>query len=242
MKNIKQTPKLSFLVLALVVISITSCKKSSYIETGLAQAKFNGTMLQYLKSNPLYFDTLNKVIKLADMEDVFDKENITFFAPPDPTIQLGITKLNQRLLTLGRDTVSKLEDIKPKAWRALLSLYTFKGTNRLKDYTQVDTMALDTYSGQAYLSYNNVPFNIGVIYNNAVNGDVTVKYAGYRRLMISYIPDWTNPKKYWINTLISSSDINPNNGIVHALRIKNHVFGFHPNIFTEIALSEGIGN
>lgn len=245
MTQIKYTPKILFVMLLAglaVAVVTSSCKKNDYTDTGLAQAKFNGTILQYLESKPLYFDTLAKIIKLAGMENTFNNEEITFFAPPDPTIQLGITKLNQALLSVGRDTVSKLEDIKPQAWKNLLSLYIFRGTNRLKDYSQVDTMALDTYSGQGYLSYNNTPFNIGVIYNDAKNDNVTVKYAGYRQLMISYIPDWTQPKKYWINTLVSSSDINPNNGIVHSLRIKNHVFGFHPSIFMQIAAAEGIGN
>lgn len=234
-----------FAVVVLVVtamLTITSCKKDYYNDTGLAKAEFDGSILQYLDSKPLHFDTLAKVIRLAGMESTFNNENVTFFAPPDPTIQVSITYLNQRLLALGRDTVSKLEDIKPLAWKTLLSLYTFKGTNRLKDYTQVDTLALDTYAGQGYLSYNNTPFNIGVIYNNAVNGDITIKYAGYRQLMISYIPDWTNPKKYWINALVSSSDINPKNGIVHALKIKGHAFGFHSYIFADIALQLGIGN
>lgn len=237
----------TFVAVALIIaamLTMVSCSKDSYNDTGLAKAQFDGTILQYLESKPLHFDTLAKVVKLAGMENLFGNANanITFFAPPDPTIQTAITQLNARLLSVGRDTVSKLEDIKPAAWQNLLSLYVFKGTNRLKDYPQVDTLALDTYSGQTYLSYSNVPVNVGVVFNNAVNGNVTIKYAGYRQLMISYIPDWSNPKKSWINAMVSSSDINPNNGIVHALKIRNHVFGFDTNLFINIALQQGIGN
>ncbi|RWU05071.1 fasciclin domain-containing protein [Pedobacter chitinilyticus] len=242
--NMSFTGKLGagLLLLMMAIITITSCKKDYYKDTGLAKATFDGTILQYLESKPLHFDTLAKIIKLAGMENTFNNEEITFFAPPDPTIQVSIRELNQRLLSIGRDTVSKLEDIKPQAWKILLSSYIFKGTNRLKDYKQVDTLALDTYAGQGYLAYSNVPYNIGVVYNDAKNDNIVIKYAGYRQLMISYIPDWTNPKKYWINALVSSSDINPKNGIVHALKIERHAFGFNTGIFSEIALQFGIGN
>lgn len=239
--------KQAFVAMTLLVtltLTIVSCSKDSYNDTGLANAKFDGTILQYLQSKPLHFDTLASVIKLAGMEPLFNdaNANITFFAPPDPTIGASIKQLNLRLLNAGRDTISKLEDIKPAAWRNILSLYTFKGTNRLKDYPQVDTLALDTYAGQSFVSYAGIPINIGVIFNDAVSGSTAIKYAGYRQLMISYIPDWSNPKRFWINTLVSSSDINPKNGIVHALKFRNHAFGFHTELFISIALQEGIGN
>lgn len=234
--------KTIFGLLVLLLVSLMACKKNYYVDTGKANAKFDGTIMQYLDSKPLYFDTLAKVIRLADMENVLKNEQITFFAPTDPTIQKAIDGLNKQLSSLGRDTVTKLEDIKPNAWKEMLSLYIFKGVNRLKDYTQIDTMALDTYAGQGYISYNNTPINIGVIYNDAVNGSVRVKYAGYRQLMISYIPDLTKPKTRWINTLISSSDINPTNGIVHVLKIKPHSFGFSSALFSATAIEKGIGN
>jgi len=85
-----------------------------------------------------------------------------------------------------------------------------------------------------------------VVYNDAVNGpkedQVIIKYAGYRQLMISYIPDLSKPKSFWINALVSSSDINPTNGIVHALKFTNHYFGFSPNRFIALAIENGIGN
>lgn len=227
---------------ALMMMVLFSCKKDYYQDTGKANPKFNGNIMEYLESKPLYFDTLTQVIKLAGMENVFKNDKITFFAPTDPTIQTAILVLNKQLSSLGRDTVTQLSDIKPDAWKEMLSLYIFKGQNVLKDYAQVDTMALDTYAGQGYISYNNTPINIGVIYNDAVNGSVRIKYAGYRQLMISYIPDMTSPKTRWINTLVSSSDINPTNGIVHVLKIKPHSFGFNSALFSATAIEKGIGN
>ncbi len=239
-KNIKK--RLALFVLMAMILG-SGCKKyEHYIDTGVNNAKFDGNILQYLQSKPLYFDTLTQVIKLAGMEDVFKNENITFFAAADPSIDASIRSLNTYLSLTGKDSVKTLSDIKPKAWKEILSMYIFKGTNRLKDYRQVDTLALDTYSGQGYLSYNEKPLNIGVIFNDAVNGTTRVKYAGYRQLMISYIPDLSKPKSNWINAPVSSSDINPTNGIVHALQFSNHAFGFDKNRFILIALENGIGN
>lgn len=237
------------LTLALIIVGLAlSCKKyEHYIDGGVKEAKFDGTILQYLQSKPLHFDTLTQVIKIAGMESVFSNDNITFFAPTDPTIGKAIRTLNKELLSTGKDTVSKLTDVKPAVWKTVLSLYLFKGTNRLKDYSQVDTLALNTYKGQGYLSYNSTPMNIGVVYNDAVTNagstsEVRVKYAGYRQLMISYIPDLSRPQAFWINALVASSDINPTNGIVHALKIEKHSFGFSSNYFNSIAIENGIGN
>lgn len=237
--------KACLVIIAAALCFAMGCKKDHYIDTGLTNPKFNGSIMQYLESKPLHFDTLVQVIKLAGMEDVFKKENITFFAPPDPSIGATVKLLNTYLYNSGRDTIKTLAEVKPKVWKEVLSMYIFKGANRLKDYRQVDTLALDTYSGQGYTSYNDRPLNIGVIFNDAVNGPaenrVTIKYAGYRQLMISYIPDLSKPKSFWINAPVASSDINPDNGIVHALRFTNHFFGFSPFNFINLAIENGIG-
>lgn len=233
--------------IACIAFILTGCKKFEYYkETGLTNAKFDGSIMKYLDSKPFQFDTLTQVIRLAGMEDVFNKEEITFFAPQDPSIGSAINNLNAYLNRVGQDSVKKLSDIKPKAWREMLSMYVFKGTNRLKDYRQVDTLALDTYSGQGYLAYNAKPMNIGVVFNDAINGPVDnrtiIKYGGYRQLMISYIPDLSFPKTFWINAKVSSSDINPTNGIVHAIRFNDHSFGFYSFNFINVAVENGIGN
>lgn len=245
-KNINRIIGLVLLIAAGLCTAVGCKKDAHYLDTGITNARFDGNIMQYLEAKPLYFDTLAQVIKLAGMEDVFRNENITFFAPPDPSIGASIKQLNFYLYFTGKDTVKTLSDIKPKVWKEVLSMYVFKGTSRLKDFRQVDTTALDTYSGQGYLALNNMPMNIGVVYNDAVNGPkedpVTIKYAGYRQLMISYIPDLSKPKSFWINTLVSSSDINPTNGIVHALKFTNHYFGFNVNRFVSLAIENGIGN
>lgn len=252
----KITLKLTLFFL-LGVSVITSCKRDEYfIDTGTNNPNFNGTVLAYLKSKPAYFDTLTRVINIAGMNDVFEKEQITFFAPTSSTIYKSLKALNNDLRKNGKDTISKLEQIKPETWKEALSMYVFKGVNRLKDYQQLDTIAFNAFPGQGYTSYAGRTMNIGVIFNDAVtarNADGSpktfVKYAGYRQLYLSYIPDFSNPTVNLLNIPVSSSDIAPTNGIVHVLAqnvfegttLKSkHNFGFNTRTFIDKVIADGI--
>ncbi|QKJ31082.1 fasciclin domain-containing protein [Mucilaginibacter mali] len=244
-----------FMLLGLSLLS--SCKRDEYFQdTGKADPNFNGTILAYLKSKPVNFDTLTRVINIAGMNDVFDKEQITFFAPTSSTIYKSIKALNADLRKNGRDTVSKLEQIKPQTWKDELSMYIFKGIYRLKDYPQLDTTAFTAFPGQGYTSYGGRTMNIGVIFNDAVtqrNSDGSpktfVKYAGYRQLYLSYIPDFSTPTANLLNIPVSSSDIAPTNGIVHVLAqsvfsgttlVSKHNFGFNTRTFIDKVIADGI--
>jgi hypothetical protein len=252
--------KITFKIALLILIGftvITSCKRDEYfLDTGTINPNFDGTVLAYLKSKPAYFDTLTRVINIAGMNDVFEKEQITFFAPTSSTIYKSIKALNEDLKRNGRDTVSKLEQIKPETWKETLSMYIFKGINRLKDYQQLDTIAFAAFPGQGYSSYGGRTMNIGVIFNDAVtarNADGSpktfVKYAGYRQLYLSYIPDFSNPTLNLLNIPVASSDIAPTNGIVHVLAQSvfvgntlrsKHNFGFNTRTFIDKVIADGI--
>jgi hypothetical protein len=224
------------LLLVVAACILASCKKQYFYDTGVHVAAYNGSILTYLKSNPVYFDTTVRVINLAGMNDVLDKENVTFFAPTSSTIFKSIKGLNIFLRQSGKDTVSQLEQIKPAVWKETLSLYIFKGTYRLKDYPQLDTLSILAYPGQGYTSYGGRTMNIGVSYRDAGG----VKYAGYRQLILSYIPDFSHPQVGLINIPIASSDIAPTNGIVHVLQQDHHNFGFNTTQFINTAISNGI--
>jgi len=218
------TPIVCSVVLA---ITVSSCSKDNYYQDGgLANPHFNGTILQYLQSNPK-FDTIAQIVKLAGMEDIFSKENVTFFAPTDEVIRrtIGIVNgnipelqggLNQALFDLKKDTIKQLSDIPQQTWRKYLMRYVFKGSYLLKDYPQLDFSLRPLYPGGYYYGYNGDLANIGVVYGT-VN---TVKYAGYRQLCIAAISDQSNPQLYYnASAAIASSDIQPTNGVVHSLAV-----------------------
>lgn len=229
----KLTP---FLLIAGFIIGFSSCQKDYYKDSGIHDPNYNGTVLDYLKSRNDLFDTLVHVIHLAGMDDVFQSNTITFFAPADSSIKRSIRVLNRVLYTSGRDTVSKLSQISPDVWRSALSLYLFEGKHLLNDYPQLDLNAKPAFPGQYYTSYQGRSMNIGVIYNNAGG----VQYAGYRQLVISYIPSLSSPQDGWITERVASVNIQPTNGVIHALRYSNHFFGFGVNDFVQNAIEQGI--
>jgi uncharacterized surface protein with fasciclin (FAS1) repeats len=216
------TPIICSVILA---VTVSSCSKDNYYKDGgLAKAQYNGTILQYLQSNPK-FDTIAQIVKLAGMEDIFSKETITFFAPTDEVIRrtIGIVNgnipllqdgLNQKLFDAKKDTIKTLNDIPQSIWRKYLMRYVFKNKFLLKDYPQLDFDLRPLYPGGYYYGYNNDLANIGVVFNT-VN---TVKYAGYRQLTITQIVDQSNPQNYYSGAApVASSDIQPTNGVVHVL-------------------------
>jgi Fasciclin domain len=224
---------------------LTGCKKY-YLETGVHDPKYNGNIMQYMEEKKPFFDSTLTVIKLAGLADVVSKENITFFAPPSGSIFKSIKRLNVELRVTGKDTVSQLSQIKPAVWKNLLSQYIFKGSNKLKDYPQRDTLSYLAYPGQGYTSYSGRIMNIGVIFNDAVVYDSKgseisrVSYAGYRQLYLAYIPDLSNPQISLVNIPVATSDIQPTNGVLHVLNKFKHNFGFNTNVFIEQAISAGI--
>lgn len=242
------------LILLIAITGLSSCQKDKYFfDSGKHNPNYNGSILDYLKSKPQYFQGLTAIIDLAGMKDVFDKEDITFFAPTDLSIGKSLLELNSYLKRNGRDTVSNLNQIKPETWRQVLSLYIFNGSNKLKDYPQVDTLNLAAFPGQGYTSYGGRTMNIGVLFNDASS----VKYAGYRQLYLAYIPNFADPKVGLINTPIATSDIKPTNGVLHVLTgavqrfpgktdgtqftlIYKHTFGFSTDLFINTVVSAGI--
>lgn len=232
------------IVCGVMGVFTSACSKNDYfINSGKHDREFDGSVLQYLESKPLFFDTLLDVIHLAGMDKVFREDSVTFFAPVDYSIVSSVTSLNNYLRINGRDTVNSLEQISGDTWKKMLSLYMFKGVYHQKDFPQIDTTNLLAYPGQNYESYDGRPMNIGVIYHNA-NGDDDdnggVKYAGYRQLLLSYITNFAEPQKGNIRVLVSSSDIAPKNGVVHVLQFTNHYFGFDTTQFIISAVDNGI--
>lgn len=250
----KQFASYKKILLALIVLAgmATACKKDYYLDTGLAKGRFDGSIIQYLESKPLYFDTLVQVIKLAGMQDILTKETVTFFAPPDMCFDSTLKITNRLLYADGKDTIRELSKVPAEVWRKTLGRYVFKGKNMLNDYPQLDPVYFATYPGQFYRSYYGDLMNIGVVYGS----EGGAQYAGYRQLVISYTPDITFKPDNWLVADVASSNIEPDNGSVHVLRFAakeqkitedisirtpGHFFGFNPSEFYQLCKQYGVG-
>lgn len=211
-------------IVAAILLLMAGCKKNNYyLDGGKQSGKYNGTVMQFLQSRPDVFQQLVEVVKYAGLEQALSTEDVTFFAPADSCIRNTIQIANDLLPTWGKPAITKITDIKPAIWRKYLALYIFKGKKSLANYPQIDIGNLSAYSGQMYTSYDGQAMNIGVNFSDA-NG---VKYAGYRYLVISLVNSST-PRDYttWWSARIASSDIQANNGYIHALNFSAHQFGF----------------
>lgn len=240
MKKILKLKNLFLICFSLLLVS--SCSKDDYYEDGgRAQAEFDGSILDYLETKPVLFDTIVEIIKLAGLEETFRNEEFTFFSPADQDIKdiIGTnrtTGVNNELFRLGLDTITKLSDIDSTIWRKHLMKYMFKGKNRLEDYPQVDFTLLGTFPGQNYIAYSGNITNIGVVFNDVIQRDGNgneisrLKYKGYRQLYISNYLDNNTPTLFG-NYPIATSDIQPHNGILHVLDYTKAFFGFNQGSF-----------
>lgn len=213
-----------------------SCQDKSYLEDGgKAKATYDGTVMEFLESRPDLFRELVEVIRYAGMENTFQSEEITFFAPTDWSVRRSMEGLNYYWYNLqGKDSVSQISQVKPEVWKELLSLYVVPEKYVAKDIPQLDTTAMDAYPGQAYVSLNGRPMNIGLVYHEA-NG---IKYAGHRQLLYSYVNDFGSQDL--TNAYVATSDIQPRNGVVHVIRLTDHFFGFNEDLFISKAIAAGI--
>lgn len=220
--------------MAFFALFCTACNKDDYYtDGGLANPHFDGTMMDYLDAKPIEFDSVAQIVRLAGLEETFKTEEFTFFCPRDRDIKDLISDyrhggVNGKLYELNRDTVKTLSDIDSTIWRKYLLRYMFKDKNLLADYPQIDFDVLNIYPGQNYYSYGNTVCKIGVVFNDAISSDKksTLKYMGYRQLYICYIPNLSYPDNWADPAKVASSDIQPTNGVIHALDYTSSQFGF----------------
>ncbi|MHC8949152.1 fasciclin domain-containing protein [Sphingobacterium hungaricum] len=226
---------------------LSSCQDKYFEDSGIHDAVYDGTVMDYIKNRPDVFDSLNTIIQLSGLESVLDQEGVTFFAPGDPSIRKALYELNENLFAIGRDTVLTLDQVDPSVWREYLSMYIYNDTYVLKDIPQLDTLNMNIFPGQGFISYGGQNMNIGVNYNDVISENSSgqkqvVKYAGYRQLFLSYILDISNVGSFGsiINAPVASSDIRTTNGVIHALEYRRHTFGFSSANFINSAYSKGI--
>lgn len=234
-------------IFCLISITFSACNDKYFEDSGTHNPKYDGSVLNYIEQRKDVFDSLYRVIKLAGLESALDQEGVTFFAPGDASIRKAVFALNRELYSRGRDTILTLDQVDPSVWKEYLSMYIFNDTYLLKDIPQIDTINLNVFSGQGFISAGGTNMNIGVNYNdvsstNSSGETQTVKYAGYRQLFLSYIRNVGSLGSYgsMVNAPVASSDIQTRNGVIHALEYRRHTFGFVTNNFVNSAYVKGI--
>ncbi len=219
------TRKNQWLLLLGIIICIvaTSCKKDYFNGGSLQNGVFNVSSYEFLKTKPLYFDTVMLIVDKAGLKETLDKEKLTFFIPTDHAIKRTMDALNQTRYFQSKDSVF-IKDIPPFIWRKFLSQYIIKDKYLLKDIVRYDIAQPNIFPGQFMTSYDGYVMNLGVQFSDYGG----TKDVGPRKIIFTNIGDMGNP--LGITAVVATSDIQTTTGVVHVLS-DNHEFAFNRSLF-----------
>lgn len=202
------------LVAAFVIATILSCNKQEYYkDTGLQSGILEENIYEFIQQRPFLFDSLQQVIDLAGMKDILQNEEVTFFAPPDRALLLLMNNVNRNRYAQGKDSLH-IADIPADIWRKYLSRYVFRSKYLLNDIGRIDFARIGLYPGQNIESYDGYIMNMGVIYD-AYSG---TQDLGPRTIYLTSVGDDLVRFPVANSEVVSSSNIQPKNGVIHALR------------------------
>lgn len=219
------------LVLICGLAMLQACSKDDYyVDGGLADPVYNGTIYNYLEEKKLYFDTIKHIVDLAGLKDMFSNDTITFFAPTDDAVKQAMLAINAVRWSLDQDSVH-IDDIGQEVWRKFLGMYIMEGKRVAGTFPRVNPDNISAFPGINYVMLDGYILNIGLVYTN-YNG---VEAVGPRLLQLTDIT--FDPSNFRNNpyVMIASSDIQPKNGVIHALK-NNHLLGFRGGEFLRVAL------
>lgn len=191
--------------LAIIILSLLwlhSCSTDwNFEDTGLAQAHFDGNMYAYFQSNPYDWDSVRVMIEHAGLTELFSgSEKITFFGPTNISIRKW---MNQNQIPSIR-SLDKA-DCKKKLLDCVL-----KGNFLLDDIPEGDFINQEKLGGKDYIMESGITVWI-YQYKSTYGG---IQHTGPGTIYL----------RRNVSTEVASSDIQPTNGVVHALSY-NYVFG-----------------
>ncbi len=204
MKNIFKMKLLLFVV----VVVATSCTEGDHlIISGPPANSVNATNYDYLNSLPDNFSELIKVIDKTNLMDSINRDDVTFFALQNESIQAY----------LGSQDYASVEDAPVDSLSKVLLKYVIDGKMLREDY---DTGGADFVTAGGNMmnvkikldEYKGVQ-NVGA--RNIILTDTKI-YAELIELRISTAP---------AEALVTTGDIQTINGVIHVLETA-HRFGF----------------
>jgi hypothetical protein len=184
-----------------VLLTTAACNDDHFIDTGKANGRFNGSMLAYLRSDSYNWDSTVLIIERAGLQDLFEGKDasypaITFFGPTNHSIR--------QYLLENTNGHKKIADMPAQLCRDLILQYVFPEKKMKADFavevrgTNTGGTMLTCLGGNALRVYR---------IQSDFNG---VQGAGPESLGIETYTSL-------VITRVASSDIEPQNGVVHAL-------------------------
>lgn len=212
------------LLIFIMSISLCSCVKNGYIDTGLANGKHDCTIWEYLNKDDYLsnynWDSTVLVIEKAGLADYFDNPNadITFFGPTSLSIMKYMYEDPDKTNYVTEIRYERIADIPADVCRELIMRYVVKGKYKVQDFKKGEPLDGRYYGKDGEFMATEGGNEIWTCkwtksyFENGI--ELT---SGETILLLS-------SKEYKYDITINSSDIEPNNGIVHSLTY-GHVFG-----------------
>lgn len=222
--EIKFTMKSIYFILGcfVTVLSLVSCSEANneYYDYKLTENKFNGSVLNYLESNRVEYDSILKVIDLVPgLKDTLALDGITVFAVDNESFRTVMVALNQIRKNNEQEIIPSINDLNIAELDTLVSRYVFKGI--------YDSELVRKNTGGLLLK--SVKFDYPMQVENTKGDASGYINSGGQRLIFSN-PKGSLLRSKWINTYTSLTDVKVNNGVVHKL-VPNHSFGFDEFVF-----------
>lgn len=212
--------KLYYVLFLLSSLStLFSCTKGDeyYSDYVNITQSYEGTILEYLESQPGTFDSLILVLdRLPELRDSLNDQNkeITLFAVTNRSFQIAVGAMNTARELSGR-TPLYLEDLKKADLDSLTSRYVISGL--------YDTDALHTFKEGRTVPSMRYGYDMNILYNQT-NASGFVQ-GGQQQLLFS---DVNNSifQRYWETINTASVNLYASNGVLHVLSA-GHDFGFN---------------
>lgn len=177
-----------------------ACSDYNFVKTGLSNGVFEGNMLEYMQAHPYDWDSTVLMIKRGKLEYLFEgKDSITFFGPTNHSIRRYMLNNN----------IDMIDDMDEEFCREIILRHVLKGKKMRDEFAEGLQPNDDSVIGKGGERLTLMGGNNIWIYTFK-DSYAGVEGAGPVVLRLSSIE--MNKK---IN--VASTNIEPNNGVVHAL-------------------------
>lgn len=192
------------IVLLLLFTGLNGCINDKYVDSGLSDGRFNGSLLEYMDAHSYDWSYTAAMVRHAGLENLFsgndpDHKEITFFGPTNHTIR-------RYLLKNGYETVSDL----PAEWCAkVLKACIVDGKIYRNDFVEGEPASGGNPVGDGGNYYTTLAGTRLWCYKK------TAPYNGVEGIgpIVIYVTFLSTGKCLDV----ASSDIEPNNCVVQAL-------------------------
>lgn len=199
-----------YLVILLFVLPFISCgTKYDYLDTGISDPHFEGDMYAYLQSNPYNWDSIVKIIDRARLQDVFHHDDITFMGLTNHSIRRWLIQGGKGYEAGYR----QVADIPEEMCRAIVLSLVLDDKMLCEDIERIELNEKGEYIGGGRV--------LKARYGNYVwlwtQQDPYMGVAGLGPVSLSMTTLQSDQTTQIATNKVASSDIQPYNGVVHAL-------------------------